>query len=259
MAKGRPERGLHAWTPEEDEWLRDNVPGHGERWLIDGIKDAFGWDPTVSQVASRKTKLGLKSGTHGGRFEKGHATFNKGKRQTDFMSAEAIERTKATRFQVGHVPERRDGWIKDVGFERISKDGYVEVKVNDGLQNSANKNYRKKHHVEYERHHGPIPDGCNVVFADKDKRNFAPENLVAVPRSLWAHISHAGIEYHDRQSLEAAIALARLNKAVKDVEFRPRKCAVCGNEFQPPKKNNHVNMTCPDCIASGRRAGKRKI
>lgn len=44
---------------------------------------------------------------HGGRkyqFKKGHTTFNKGKKMHEYMSQEAIERTKATRFKKGNIP-----------------------------------------------------------------------------------------------------------------------------------------------------------
>ena len=38
------------------------------------------------------------------RFKKGNVPVNKGKKQTEFMTSEAIERTKATRFQKGMKP-----------------------------------------------------------------------------------------------------------------------------------------------------------
>lgn len=255
MPKGIPRATIHDWTPDEDEWMRQNVPGHGERWLIDNIETTFGWRPTTAQVASRKTKLGVISGTHGGQFKKGQEPFNKGKRQVEFMSAEGIERTKATRFKNGEV--RQTSHIRPLGFERISKDGYVEVKVSDGLQESPNRNFTKKHVFVYESNYGPVPKGHKVVFADCDKRNFDPENLVAVPNREWLYICSNRIDYHDRESLAEAIAIARLNGAITDARFRPRKCELCGSEFEPPRGNAHVNRTCPDCITSGRKAGRR--
>jgi hypothetical protein len=49
-------------------------------------------------------------------FKKGHVPVNKGKKQTEFMTREAIERTKNTRFKKGHLPHNsigvRDGDIR---------------------------------------------------------------------------------------------------------------------------------------------------
>ena len=61
---------------------------------------------TVKAISALRYKYGAKSGLktrvpNSGQFPKGHVPRNKGKKQTDFMSAEAIERTKATRFQKG--------------------------------------------------------------------------------------------------------------------------------------------------------------
>ena len=49
----------------------------------------------------------------GSYFSKGHVSHNKGKKQHEFMSADAIERTKATRFKKGDEPHntKHDGCI----------------------------------------------------------------------------------------------------------------------------------------------------
>ena len=54
-------------------------------------------------------------------------------------------------------------------------------------------NWRFKHHVEYEKAFGPIPEGCDVVMANRDKRDFRPENLVAVPHRLMSRINSAAV------------------------------------------------------------------
>ena len=50
---------------------------------------------------------------------------NKGRKQTEYMSEEQLAKTKATRFKKGHVPKNH----KPVGYERITRDGYIEVKT----------------------------------------------------------------------------------------------------------------------------------
>ena len=60
-----------------------------------------------------------------------------------------------------------------VGSERESK-GYIMVKV-------AEPNvWIEKHRHIYESMYGNIPTGYKVIFADKNTRNFNPDNLILV-------------------------------------------------------------------------------
>lgn len=109
-----------------------------------------------------------------------------------------------------------------------------------------NCNYRMKHHVAWEEANGrPVPPGAQIVFADGDKRNFAPANLVAVPRELWAVIARKGIPFWDAESLGAAQNVARLVLAKARAERRPRPCGRCGREFEPRFKHQR---TCDACL-----------
>lgn len=200
------------WTPEEVRWFVGYVPGHTEPETSAEHERLFGEPLSESQIANAKTRFGVKSGTVGGRFVKGQTPPNKGKKQTDFMTPEGIERTKATRFKKGDVPHNaRVGYV---GRERVGKDGYIQVQVSTGLQDVPNRNFRMKHHVVWEEHNGPIPPHTMIVFADRDKTNFDPENLVAVPRSLWCRISQMAMDYHDRETLELCVARARIHAAI---------------------------------------------
>lgn len=233
------------WTDEMKEWFREFAPGHSEREIAAAFQDEFGISLIRSQVKNAKQRFNAKSGTAGGRFEKGQAPFNKGKKWDEFMSSEAQANSRRTQFKAGevHGPE---GHVKPVGYERVSKDGYIEVKVSDGLQAKANCNYRPKHHVVWESVNGQIPPHTMIVFADKDKRNFDPGNLVAVDRSIWATISNQGMPYADRESLEACINVVMLKKAVRKVRLAPRMCSDCGAEFTPTFDNQRRCRPCID-------------
>ena len=241
------------WPPEKAEWFRSFVPGHTESEISAEHERLYGTTLSESQIGNAKTKFGVKSGTCGGRFEKGQAAWNKGKKQSEFMSPEAIERTKATRFQKGQVSGIAKERMKPVGYERVdAKDGYVWVKVKDTPQaqvpGSFNDNFRLKHHVVWEEANGtPVPPHTMIVFADRDKRNFDPDNLVAVPRSLWSVISRQGWAYRDRESLDACVALAQLSRKVYEKRLHPRYCKRCGAEFKPRYPHQR---TCDRCLGS---------
>lgn len=99
------------------------------------------------------------------RFKKGNVPQNKGKKQVDYMTNKSIERSAATRFKKGNVPPN----LKEIGTERISKDGYVEVKTEKG--------YVLKHRHVWEMNFGPVPKKMNVSFKDGNKLNFEIGNL----------------------------------------------------------------------------------
>lgn len=117
-------------------------------------------------------KAGMKS-----RIQPGSIPHNKGQRGLKpFHKPETF-------FPKGHMPHN----LRPVGSERISKDGYVEVKV------SEPKKWMLKHRHVWEQHHKtPVPKGHIVTFKDRDKHNFAIENLEAITmkanrlRNSWA-------------------------------------------------------------------------
>ena len=106
-------------------------------------------------------------------IKKGTPPPNKGKKQAEYMSPEMIERTKGTRFQKGHTPHNS----REVGFERIDKDGYVMIKV------EGKRKLVLKHRHVWETHNGSIPVGHNVQFKDGNKHNCNIENLYIISRS----------------------------------------------------------------------------
>ena len=101
------------------------------------------------------------------RFEPGHIPANKGQK----MDIEQYEKCKVTMFVKGNKPHN----IKWNGYERVSKDGYTEVRV-------AEKIFKLKHRIIWEQTYGPIPDGMIIVFKDKNKQNFDIANLEMITK-----------------------------------------------------------------------------
>ena len=234
------------YTPEMDEFFKDFVPGHSELEITDEFERRFGIRLRRSQLKNRMHYLGLKQGINTGQFRKGQPAYNKGMKQTDFMSAEAIEKTKATRFQKGQIPHNAIGF--GIGRERVDKDGYVLVKVK--LHSNAEgrwNNYRYKHVLIWEQANGRhIPPKTAIIFADGNKRNFDPDNLVAVPRRTLLVINRHRIPYFDRTSLEAAMKIAEIKMKANELELSiPRTCKECGSQFQAEFKNQ---VRCRSCI-----------
>jgi hypothetical protein len=180
------------WTLEENTIL---IEKYADSYTADLLKLLPG--RTISSICGHANILGLRkselfyaSGMGGRissandigvetRFTKQMPGWNKGKKQSDYMSPEKIERTKATRFKKGQDPHN----TVPIGTERFSKDGYIEVKVRHLKDGDANnKNFEFKQRIIYEKHFGPIPKGMIVEFLDRDKLNFEPSNFVLKSR-----------------------------------------------------------------------------
>lgn len=138
------------------------------------------------------------------RFQKGHTPKNKGKKQSDYMTADAIERTSKTRFKKGHLP----GNHKPVGYEAMRSDGYVWIKV------AEPNHFELKQRVVWRQHHGDIPEGCNIQFRDKNRMNFDINNLYLISRN--AQMVENSIMRYPPDLRTAMIAIGTLHKIINN-------------------------------------------
>lgn len=246
--------GYIRYTPEMDGFLRGFIPGHSESEIRDAFRERFGIELNKSRIQNARTRLGVRSGTVGGRFEPGCVPANKGRTwEEQGISPEAQERMRSTCFKKGSEP--LNGQNVAIGSERVTRDGYIEVKVKRFSDRPcANKCWRMKHHLVWEEANGcPVPPSTMIVFADGDKGNLDPGNLVAVPRRIWATISHTSIPYSDAETLRTAMAIAEVVSAAHGASMRPRECKSCGAGFSPRFARQR---TCDACL--GRRSGKTR-
>lgn len=70
---------------------------------------------------------------------------------------------------------------KPIGTERISKDGYLERKIHDGMPFQSR--WRAVHIVRWEEINGPLPKGHALVFRDGNKANTDPSNMELISRA----------------------------------------------------------------------------
>lgn len=101
------------------------------------------------------------------RFQKGHQPANKGVKGINH------EGSKLTQFKKGQAPKNK----QPVGYIRKSKDGYLEIKVAEGMGQ-----FRLLHRIVYERMNGKIPEGMIVIFLDNNKENLKISNLSLITK-----------------------------------------------------------------------------
>ena len=142
--------------------------------------------------------------------------------------------------------------MRPVGSEYVGKDGVVMVKVAEWPSRPGSKdNWVQKQRWVWEQAHGEkLPSGNDVIviFCDHDKRNFDPENLLAVPRRYIARMNSIG-EWHDRETAEAVFAAAMVNMKTLDIEQTMLTCKRCGRTFSFKRDKKHPNLPrlCPTC------------
>ena len=188
------------WTQRQLDYLRRHYAtmsaselkakvGHCEKSIYNrakemGLKKADGY---MSQFGHR---VAAHPASQAVRFQKGHTPANKGKRQEQFMTAEQIEHSKATRFKPGHRPHN----TRPIGYERITDDGYVFIKIAD------DKKMVLKHRHVWQQHHGEIPRGMLVVFRDGNRLNCDISNLQLISKADNARRNTAAMTPEQRQA-----------------------------------------------------------
>lgn len=175
------------WTEKEVLVLRTSYADS----LNDALADRLGRTP--NQVAKKANSLGLRKSSafmsainarwtgnnpdNPGietRFRKGCIPWNKGLRGLRLGGDEH-------RFKKGQRIGKANHSYRAIGSERITKDGYLERKINDDLP--MQNRWRAVHLLLWESEHGPIPDGHVVIFRDGNKQNVCLENLQLISRA----------------------------------------------------------------------------
>ena len=170
---GRP------WTKDELDTLTRMYPDHFAKEIgaVLGRGTASVYEK-AAMLGLRSTpekirRSGLLSASNpnviASRFKKGHTPPNKGKR----MPPEVYEKVSRTMFKRGHRPVNH----REVGSERVNVYGYIEVKVAE-----PNK-WRLKHRVIWEESNGPIPEGHNIQFKNRNPLDCRLENLYILSRA----------------------------------------------------------------------------
>lgn len=193
------------FTDDIETFIHKHVKGLLNKELTELVNEEFDTQYTVGQIRNYKARNKLSSGIKT-TFKKGQVPFNKGMKQSDYMSAEAIERTKNTRFQKGQDPIN---W-QPIGYERITRDGYTEVKVRDEKEVHSTKNFELKHRVLWKKHHGEIPESHIVIFKNGNPQDVRLENLMMIHRGIGAQLNRQGLKSEYPELTEAGVKLIEL-------------------------------------------------
>jgi hypothetical protein len=174
-------------------------------------------DVSVDDIKALCTRKGWKTGRTGC-FEKGTTPVNKGKRCPPGKGGRHPNACK-TQFKKGQLSGRAMAMVKSIGAERISKDGYIERKVNNDLP--FQRRWRMVQIIRWEEANGPVPHGHALKSLDGNRQNTNPSNWTPVPRAMLPRLNgRFGRDYDN-----APAELKSTIMAVAKLEYRSRELA----------------------------------
>lgn len=195
MPKGK----AHRWTPEMEQFIRENSKGVMYKDLAAMLKEKFDFDVHPESVSRKCLRMGCPNGIDG-RLQKGNVPYNKGKKG---QYAPGCEKSW---FMKGHIPKN----YRPVGSERVNVDGYIEIKIAD-----PNK-WRLKHQFIWENAHGDIPKQHAVIFKDGNKLNCVDENLQLVHKRELLVMNRHRLTAPDAEIMSAGLQTAKLIIAIEN-------------------------------------------
>lgn len=185
------------FSTKHSEFIRNHVIGRQVLELTDMFNAHFGTELRQSQMRAFVKNHGLKSGVNM-RFKKGSEPVNKGKTKT-WAGGEA------TQFKKGNRPHN----YVPVGSERVNGDDYVDIKIADPNR------WWGKHLLLWERHNGrPVPKGYAVIFGDRNRRNFDPDNLILVSRAQLAIMNKRNLIQENAELTRSGVILADIYQKI---------------------------------------------
>ncbi|HBB28619.1 MAG TPA: HNH endonuclease [Clostridiales bacterium] len=192
----------HKYTDEQRELITLNYLGKGNAELPAMFNAQFGLELKISQIKAYKNRHKLNSGLNG-RFKPGSIPPNKG------VKGVHVKGTEKTWFKKGSKPPN---WVP-IGSERITKDGYIQIKIQEG---KFQHNWRGKHILIWEEHNGQLPKGHAILFGDGDKRNFSPDNLILVSRAQLARLNQNNLIQKDADLTRTALIIVDLKDKISE-------------------------------------------
>lgn len=211
IIKWRSAKMYKPFLPWEDEIIEELI-------YICSIKQIAVWlQRTQHYVGSRARELGygwvIDIKAKASRIKKGTIPPNKGRKQAEYMTADAIARTAKTRFKKGQKihNELYDNCIR-IRHDHADRRGGRKYKW---IRLSKAK-WQQLHVYNWEKENGPVPKGHIVVFKTTDTMNCEVSNLELITRA-----EHAVRNSNHENPSDSRIAFYMATKSRKvDPELR---------------------------------------
>lgn len=164
-----------SYSAEELGWIEERA-SLSRRALHEAFVERFGRnDVSLANIVALCKRRGWFTGRDG-RFHAGQKSWNAGRK------GECAPGSEKGWFRKGERRGVAARLYKPIGTERLSKEGYLERKIHDGLPLQSR--WRAVHRIRWEELHGPLAPGMALKCLDGDKTNTDPANWKPVSRAL---------------------------------------------------------------------------
>lgn len=206
------------YSAKEMAWLEENRLLPITEYHAAFCKRFKRTDASKVNLHSLRKRMGWKTGRTGC-FPKGGTPHNKGKKCPPGVGGNHPN-ARRSQFKKGREPHN----THYLGHERVSKDGYVEVSVDEPNPHTGyERRYVLKHKHEWEKANGPLPEGYALKCLDGDRTNCDPGNWEAIPRAILPRLA-GGNRYHRVLAFDDApdelkptvLAIAKLKHAARE-------------------------------------------
>ena len=195
------------FTKEQVAFIKEQYKTYSRNELTMEFNKKFKTDIRISQIVSFVHNQGINCGRNG-HFGKGHLSWNKG--------TKGLTSANSGSFTKGTVPPN---W-QPLGSERITADGYVEVKINEPNPYVPGQmtRWKLKHLYLWIKENGPLPAGHILTFLDGDKENCEPDNLMLISRAVSVYLNRNGYGDLAGELKLMAIALAKVTQKASQLK-----------------------------------------
>lgn len=190
---------FHWWTNEEKEYLNE-IKNNYHKEIAELMTEKFNREYTTTQIGAALQRYGLSTGICN-KFKKGSIPWNKDKK--GYMGP------NETSFKKGSIPPN----LRPVGSERVTVDGYTEVKMQNGK-------WKLKHRLKYIEYNGAIPRGYVIIFANGNRQDFSEKNLIAITRNKLKTMNNYKLIKSDIEETKTGTIIADI--IIKTQELRKK-------------------------------------
>ena len=172
------------FSADEMTWLESNSTMVIREYHAEFVAKFDREDVTAQNLHALRKRKGWKTGRTG-QFVKGQEPVNKGKPCQEGKGGRHPNARK-TQFKSGQLPHN----TKFLGHERVSKDGYVEISIDEENPHTGyERRYVLKHLHLWEQENGPVPEGLCLKCLDGNRLNTDPSNWIAIPRGVLPRLN----------------------------------------------------------------------
>jgi len=185
------------------EFIRNHVKTCTDKEIAQMVSQHWNMNVTQSSIKNLKTKYNIKSGINRGTFPKGHEPINKGTKGIMNVGG------NKTSYKKGDRPLN---WVP-VGTERVDRDGYVMIKVQE--HGPSNHCWKLKSRLIWEEHHGrKLRSSEKIIYLDGNPLNLAIDNLKLITDKEHAVMNKSRLRFNDAELTAIGVNIARVKMAI---------------------------------------------